>query len=94
MQARMPSDGQSVRRVSRMPDRFDRDRAFSIELGADRDDAVQQMIVRLAMFRTVKQKPRVRRNIKRRFGQAVILEIHAQFSAENLLPVLHPNQPR
>jgi len=40
----MPSDGTSVRRVSRMPDRFDRDGAFSIELGADRDDAVQQMI--------------------------------------------------
>jgi hypothetical protein len=40
----MPSDGQSVRRVSRMPYKFDRDGAFSIELGADRDDAVQQMI--------------------------------------------------
>src|SRR5712691_2099951 len=28
-----------------MTDSFDRDRAFSIELGADKDDAVQQMIV-------------------------------------------------
>ena len=27
-----------------MPDRFDRDGAFSIELDADRDDAVQEMI--------------------------------------------------
>jgi hypothetical protein len=44
VQARMPSDGQSVRRVSRIPDRFDRDGAFSIELGDDRDDTVQQMI--------------------------------------------------
>src|SRR5262249_40958669 len=44
-------------------------------------NAVEQMIERLAMFRAVKQKPRVRRYVERRLRQAVILKVHARFLA-------------
>src|SRR4030042_3286086 len=46
----MPGDDQSARRVGRMSDRFDRDGALSIELGADKDDVVQQMIALKGIF--------------------------------------------
>ena len=42
----------------------------------ERKGFVQQMIKRLAMLGAVKQKPRIRRNVERRFFQPVIFQIH------------------
>ena len=39
-------------------------------------DAVKQMVERLAMFRAVKKKARVRRDVERRFRQPIIFQIH------------------
>ena len=42
-------------------------------------DAIQQVIERLAMFGAVEQEPRVRRDVERRFCQAIIVQVHAGF---------------
>ena len=44
-------------------------------------NAVKQVIEGFTMFRAVKQEPRVRRDVERRLGQAVIVKIHAEYSA-------------
>src|SRR5580765_6958437 len=44
-------------------------------------NAVQQVVERLAMFGAIKQEPRVGSNVERRFGQAVIVQIHAENTA-------------
>ena len=42
-------------------------------------DAVQQMVERLAMFRGIKQKARVRRDVERRFCEAEKFLVHADY---------------
>ena len=51
------------------------DKAFALA------NAVKQMVEGFAMLRAVKQEPRVRRDVERRLGQAVIVQIHAAISA-------------
>ena len=46
-------------------------------------DAVKQMVERLAMFRAVEKKARVRRDVERRLFQSVKLQIHARFLAQS-----------
>jgi hypothetical protein len=41
-------------------------------------DAVKQMIDRFAVFRAVKKKSRVRRDVKRRLSQTIIIQVHAR----------------
>ena len=48
------------------------DKTFSLA------DAVEEMIESLAMFGAVKKKSRIGRDVKRRFGQAVIFQIHSE----------------
>ncbi len=47
-------------------------------------DAVEQVIIRLAVLRAVKQEARVGRNIKRGFFQPVIIQVHAHFLAQKV----------
>jgi hypothetical protein len=44
-------------------------------------DAVEQMIERLAMFRGIEQKARVRRNVERRFCEVEKFLVHADYKA-------------
>ena len=54
------------------------DEAFSFA------NAVKQVIQRLAMFGAIKQEPRIWCNVKRRFGQAVVFQVHADVGAERV----------
>jgi hypothetical protein len=67
------------RRLARADFAGELDEAFPLA------NAEQEMIERLLMLRAEKQKARVRRNIKRRFPQVVVLQVHL-LKSPNMLP--------
>ena len=42
-------------------------------------NSIEQMVERFAMLRTVKQEPRVGRDVEWRFAQAIVIQVHTVF---------------
>ena len=45
---------------------------------------VEQVIERFPVFGAVEQEPRVRRDVERRLGQAIVIQVHAILAAERV----------
>ena len=67
--------GATERRLARADFASELDKTFAFA------DAVEQVIERLAMFRGIEQKARVRRDVEGRFCEAEKFLVHARYQA-------------